>query len=102
MILLPCPWCGHRNVTEFHYLGEVVPRPDPQKTSPEEWRTYLYLRSNPAGRLHETWYHRAGCRRYFEAERDTRDNTVLGTWAPGSRQSAAGSATSELPQGVQA
>jgi len=83
MIQLPCPWCGYRNVSEFAYTGEVVPRPEPSTTSPREWRSYLYLRENPAGRLHEGWYHRAGCRRFFEAARDTTDNTVFDTWAPG-------------------
>lgn len=82
MIQLPCPWCGYRNVSEFAYMGEVATRPDPASTTPVEWRSYLYLRLNPAGRLQESWYHRAGCRRYFEAIRDTTDNTVFGTWPP--------------------
>lgn len=82
MIELPCPWCGYRNVSEFHYLGEQTLRPDPATTTPEQWRGYLYLRLNTAGPLHERWYHRAGCRRYFEALRDTTDNTVFETWAP--------------------
>lgn len=82
MIQLPCPWCGYRNVSEFHYTGELVPRPDPESTTPEEWRTYLYMRRNPAGRLEEGWYHRAGCRRFFEAVRDTTDNTVYETRPP--------------------
>jgi heterotetrameric sarcosine oxidase delta subunit len=41
------------------------------------------MRSNPAGRVQERWFHRAGCRRYFGAERDTRDNTVFSTWRLG-------------------
>jgi heterotetrameric sarcosine oxidase delta subunit len=82
MMHLACPWCGYRNVSEFAYLGELLERPDPATTTPEEWRSYLYLRSNPAGRLEEGWYHRAGCRRYFEAVRDTTDNTVFETRRP--------------------
>ena len=82
MMLLPCPWCGYRNVSEFAYGGELVSRPDPATTTAEEWRAYLYLRNNPAGLLEEGWYHRAGCRRYFEAVRDTTDNTVLETRRP--------------------
>ena len=82
MMHLACPWCGYRNVGEFGYLGELRERPDPSTTSPEEWRAYLYLRRNPAGRLEEGWYHRAGCRRYFEAVRDTTDNTVFETRPP--------------------
>ena len=83
MIVLQCPWCGPRNVTEFHSLGEVLDRPDPRKATRSEWRSYLYLRSNKAVRVHERWFHRAGCRRYFDAERDTRDNTVFSTWRLG-------------------
>src|SRR5699024_4950294 len=82
MIQLACPWCGYRNVNEFRYLGENPARPDPATTTPEQWRAYLYLRDNPAGRLEERWYHRAGCRRFFEAVRDTRDNTVFETRRP--------------------
>ncbi len=74
MILLPCPWCGPRNVAEFRYVGEAVQRPDPNKTSLEEWRRYLYFRANPCGWTVETWYHRAGCRQYFSLERNTLTN----------------------------
>lgn len=88
MIQLACPWCGYRNVSEFHYTGELVERPDPATATPEEWRSYLYLRRNPAGRLAEGWYHRAGCRRFFEAERDTTDNTVFETRRPAAGGSA--------------
>jgi sarcosine oxidase, subunit delta len=74
MILLPCPWCGPRNVSEFHYAGELTPRPDPAAASPEQWRSYLYLRENRCGWRPERWYHRAGCRQYFTVERDTATN----------------------------
>ena len=46
MILLPCPHCGPRNVSEFHYVGELSQRPEPNGTNPEEWRAFLYLREN--------------------------------------------------------
>jgi sarcosine oxidase subunit delta len=71
MMLVPCPWCGPRDAGEFGYVGEVVPRPDPARTTAAEWRDYLYLRRNPAGWTLERWYHRMGCRRYFIVERDT-------------------------------
>ncbi len=82
MMQLACPWCGYRNVSEFGYIGESVERPDAATATPEQWRAYLYLRHNPAGRLEETWYHRAGCRRYFEATRDTTNNEVFETRQP--------------------
>lgn len=74
MMLLPCPWCGPRNVSEFHYGGEVTPRPNPAEVTAAQWRTYLYFRTNACGWQRETWYHRAGCRRYFVLERDTATN----------------------------
>lgn len=74
MILLPCPWCGPRGASEFAHLGEVVARPDPQTATAKEWRDYLYFRDNPRGWVRESWYHRAGCRRYVTVWRDTASN----------------------------
>ena len=48
MILLRCPNCGERNVSEFRYAGEIQKRPDPNNTSDAEMTEYLYLRDNPA------------------------------------------------------
>jgi sarcosine oxidase, subunit delta len=76
MILLPCPWCGPRAATEFAHIGEVSARPDPGSATPAQWRGYLYLRANPCGWTRETWYHRAGCRRYITVERHTETNEV--------------------------
>ena len=76
MILLPCPYCGPRNASELRYVGELSTRPDPNATSVEEWRTFLYMRANPAGWTTETWFHRAGCRQHFGVERHTVTNDV--------------------------
>lgn len=76
MILLPCPWCGPRDAGEFAHGGEAVARPDQAAASPEEWRAYLYLRTNPLGWSTETWYHRAGCRRFITVQRHTETNEV--------------------------
>src|SRR5919112_4670816 len=76
MILLPCPYCGPRNVSEFRYVGEVSERPDPSETFIEGWRTFLYVRNNPAGWTTETWFHSAGCRQHLIAERHTMTNEV--------------------------
>jgi sarcosine oxidase subunit delta len=78
MILLPCPWCGPRNVAEFRYIGEAIARPEPAATTPDEWRRYLYMRGNPSGPLRESWYHTSGCRRYFTVQRDTLTNVTAG------------------------
>ena len=76
MILLPCPFCGPRNVSEFRYVGEVSERPDPNETGVEEWRAFLYARNNPAGWTTETWFHSAGCRQHLVTERHTVTNVV--------------------------
>ena len=46
MILVPCPYCGPRNASEFRWCGEVKSRPDSNRATPEQWRDYLYLKSN--------------------------------------------------------
>jgi heterotetrameric sarcosine oxidase delta subunit len=76
MILIPCPHCGPRNASEYHYVGEQRTRPDPATSDPAEWRSYLYTRTNAAGWVTETWLHRAGCRRYLTVQRDTVTNEV--------------------------
>lgn len=88
-MLLPCPWCGPRNVQEFHQVGEVLTRPDVPTTTPEEWRDYLFIRDNPQGWTTEQWYHRAGCRRYFVAERHTVTNEVRATRPPARQRAGA-------------
>ena len=79
--LLTCPNCGTREVTDFGFGGEIMQRP----TSRPSWRElneFNYFRRNVAGVQREWWYHRSGCRAWFIAERDTRDNRVLFTALP--------------------
>ena len=80
--LLPCPLCGPRDVYEFRFGGEVQQRPAPGSTQ-RQWGEYLYARTNVSGVEREWWFHRQGCRRWFQAERDTVSNVVLRTgWPP--------------------
>lgn len=73
MLLIKCPWCGERAETEFSYGGEAgITRPlKPDELSDEEWADYVFNRKNPKGAHKELWNHAQGCRRWFEAERDT-------------------------------
>lgn len=73
MLYIPCPWCGPREETEFSYGGEAGVRhpSEAEELGDREWGNYLFVRQNPAGRWRELWYHAAGCRRWFELERDT-------------------------------
>ncbi|MFI6014694.1 sarcosine oxidase subunit alpha family protein [Streptomyces sp. NPDC051243] len=85
MLLIPCPWCGPRDEAEFHYGGQAhVPYPeDPASLSDEEWARYLFFRDNPKGPFAERWSHAAGCRRWFNAVRDTSTNEVLAVYRSG-------------------
>jgi heterotetrameric sarcosine oxidase delta subunit len=76
MILIPCPHCGPRNSNEFRHSGELKPRPDVTTVTPQEWRDYLYIHRNPSGWTTETWYHAAGCRRFFTLTRHTLTNEI--------------------------
>ena len=65
------------------YQGE-----DTRPTTQRELNAYNYFRKNVAGVQREWWFHRSGCRAWFQADRDTRTNVVLATALPG-----------ELPEG---
>ncbi|MFC3572399.1 sarcosine oxidase subunit alpha family protein [Streptomyces yaanensis] len=85
MLLIPCPWCGPRDEAEFHYGGQAhVPYPeDPSALSDEDWARYLFFRDNPKGPFAERWSHAAGCRRWFNAVRDTATNEILAVYRAG-------------------
>ena len=58
MLYIPCPHCGLRNETEFHYGAEAgVAYPDPNALTDSEWAKYLHIRANPKGWLAERWVH---------------------------------------------
>ena len=73
MLLISCPWCGPRDESEFSYGGEAhIARPlDPDALTDEQWADYLFYRTNSRGLHREQWLHAAGCRRWFNVERDT-------------------------------
>ena len=74
MIRISCPWCGPRNVGEFHHHGEAIERPDTSSVDETGWRRYLYFRTNSNTWVDETWYHAAGCRHFFQISRNTTTN----------------------------
>ena len=85
MLLIECPFCGERDESEFSYAGEAhIARPlETQKLSDAEWADYLFMRKNPKGLHREQWLHAAGCRRYFNAERDTVSYRIKSTYKIG-------------------
>jgi heterotetrameric sarcosine oxidase delta subunit len=84
MLKLPCPFCGMRDETEFHYGGEPRRRPGPaEQVSDADWADYLFNKRNDKGVHEEIWHHLGGCRRWFLVSRDTRSHAVLSTRLPG-------------------
>ena len=85
MLLIKCPWCGERDESEFSYAGEAhIARPlDTEKRSDEQWADYLFMRKNPKGLHREQWLHAAGCRRFFNVERDTLTYRISGSYKIG-------------------
>jgi sarcosine oxidase subunit delta len=73
MLLIPCPYCGERDETEFSYGDEAhIARPKkPEALSDAEWADYVFMRPNSKGILLERWVHSHGCRRWFNVARDT-------------------------------
>ncbi|MDA0747689.1 MAG: sarcosine oxidase subunit delta [bacterium] len=81
MLVLRCPNCGARSVSEYRFGGEYNPRPkDPGACEDADWARYLYLRENRQGVQKEWWYHQAGCGQWFMAERHTKTHEVLKTF----------------------
>lgn len=78
----PCPFCGLRDETEFHFAAEAgKPRPEPaEHVSADRWAAYLYLSAAPKGPAHEIWVHRS-CGEFFLMTRNTETRAVLATQA---------------------
>lgn len=85
MLLIPCPWCGPRDETEFHYGGQAhVPYPDDAEALDDAaWGEYLFVRDNPKGPFRERWSHAMGCRQWFNVLRDTHTHEVLDAYRVG-------------------
>ena len=84
MLLIPCPWCGPREVNEFRYGGEAgVSLPaDTPRLDDRAWAEWVFVRGNPKGPLDERWCHAHGCRRWFSLRRDTATDQVLAEPVP--------------------
>lgn len=92
MLLIPCPWCGPRDETEFECGGEAhITRPtDSDAMSDAEWADYLFMRTNPKGVQRERWFHAHGCRRWFNVARDTVSHDILKVYKIGERPPVTG------------
>ncbi len=98
MLLIRCPYCeATREEEEFSYHGEAfIKRPDdPAALSDEQWSDYLFFRKNTRGLHAELWYHAAGCRRFFNALRDTVTYEIMATASIGEPLSESSSVDDE-------
>jgi len=101
MFLIRCPWCGERDISDFAYGGEAhIARPtNPEKMSDAEWAGYVFLRTNPKGVFAERWNHAAGCRRWFNALRNTATDEILAVYKIGEPRPDIASAAPTTPSG---
>ncbi len=78
----PCPFCGPRDETEFHFAVEAGhARPEPAAAvSDAAWSSYLYENASPKGSAREVWLHLT-CGEYFIMTRDTVSREVTGSEA---------------------
>ena len=85
MFLIPCPWCGPRDESEFSCGGEAhIVRPtDSDSMTDDAWADYLFMRHNPKGLHRERWNHAHGCRRWFNVVRDTATDQILAIYRMG-------------------
>jgi sarcosine oxidase, subunit delta len=85
MLLIPCPWCGPRDESEFGCGGEAhIARPtETERLSEADWANYLFMRKNPKGVHLERWVHRLGCRRWFNLARSTVNHEILAVYKMG-------------------
>ena len=78
-MMIPCPHCGARDVSEFRYGGDATKeRPKHGTGDLEAWHDYYFLFENPKGPHEEYWQHVLGCRRWFKLARNTATNEIGG------------------------
>ena len=86
MLLITCPHCGPRAITEFGCHGEAhIVRPKAGQDSSltdEAWGDYVFYRDNPKGLLREQWSHDAGCTQWFYAIRNSVTDIIFATYLP--------------------
>lgn len=71
-MLIACPYCGPRDLSEFTYQGDATrTRPDPASADQAAWNAYVYDRVNTAGDHAEFWQHSGGCRAHLKLVRST-------------------------------
>jgi sarcosine oxidase subunit delta len=103
MQLIECPWCGPREEIDFTYGGQAhVPYPaEPATLDDVEWAQYIFYRDNVKGLFAERWMHSAGCRKWFNAVRDTLSYRFHSVYKPGEAPAFPASAPAASPKGTE-
>jgi sarcosine oxidase, subunit delta len=82
MLIIPCPWCGERDESEFSYGGRAKPLP-PLDASSDAWQAALHVHENPDGWHEELWFHGFGCSQWLVIRRHTRTQEIVAGRVPG-------------------
>lgn len=80
MQLFPCPFCGPRAESEFHFAtvaGRSRPAGAPDR---DQWARYLYAEAAPKGPTTEVWLHTT-CGEYFLLTRNSLTRLITGSEA---------------------
>ena len=86
-MLINCPCCGMRMVSEFTYMGDATrTRPFDGEQDDSKWNAYIFQRQNPKGWHFEYWQHTGGCRSLVKVNRNTetheiRSTQLIGSWS---------------------
>ena len=81
MLILTCPYCGiSGEETEFAAGGEAHLQRVGPEGSAEDFRDYLFQRTNPRGVHFERWRHAYGCGKWLTVARCTQTLEVFGTY----------------------
>ena len=87
MLLILCPYCEQeRPEVEFSFAHQAhKPRPEEagEPLDDHNWARWVYYQKNIKGVAHERWNHSAGCRKFFNAARDTVSSEIIGTYKTG-------------------
>ena len=101
MFVITCPWCGPRDQSEFSYGGEAhIPRPtNSHELTDEQWAEFVFMRNNPKGLFRERWMHASGCRKWFNAVRNTANDRFIAVYKPGDPKPELGDSGLATPSG---
>src|ERR1700730_2810328 len=92
MLRMPCPWCGERDETEFHYRGDASTVRPAADEGLAAFTSYVYERDNRCGWHLECWFAAAASRKLLKVVRHTLSHEIHSVGGPEDALS--------LPQGL--